>query len=136
MFSGKNKKNMKNMKQVLYVIAFGILASVPFMANAATPTGFTVPVTEGTAAGLKNATVFDLASNVMNWLLGIVGILAVIGFVISGVLYLTSAGNEEQAEKAKTIMTYSIIGLVVALIGLIVVNAVAGLTGAGNVSGY
>jgi len=124
------------MKRVLYVIAFGVLASIPFMVNATTPTGFTVPVTEGTAAGLKNATVFDLVSNVMDWLLGLVGVLAVIGFVIAGVMYLTSAGDAEQAEKAKTVMSYSIIGLVVALIGLIVVNAVAGLTGAGSVSGY
>lgn len=126
------------MKQTLYAIALGVLVSLPLMVSATepTPVKFTVPVTEGTAAGLKNATVFDLASNVMNWLLGLTGILAVIGFVISGVLYLTSAGNEEQAEKAKTIMTYSIIGLVVALIGLIVVNAIGGLTGAGGVTTY
>lgn len=130
---------MNKIKKALYVISFGVLVSVPFMANATTvptPTSFTVPVTEGTAAGLKNGTFFGLASTVMNWLLGLVGILAVIGFVISGVMYLISAGDAEQVEKAKTVMTYSIIGLVVALVGLIVVNAIGGLTGAGNVTTY
>ena len=123
---------MKKSKQSFYIVASGIFTLLPFMANAApTPAGFVVPP-DGTAIGLKNATVFDLVGNVMNWLLGLVGIFAVIGFVIAGVLYLTAAGNAEQAEKAKTVMTYAIIGLVVALVGLIVVNAVAGLTGAGG----
>jgi len=76
--------------------------------------------------------VFDLITRVMNWLLSILGILGVIAFVISGTQYLVSAGDEKMAETAKHNMTYAIIGLVIALAGLIVVNAIAGLTGAGG----
>ncbi|OIP59983.1 MAG: hypothetical protein AUK19_01075 [Candidatus Moranbacteria bacterium CG2_30_45_14] len=82
------------------------------------------------ATGLGNMSVFDFLQVLMNWLLGIIGVLAVIAFVISGIQYLTSAGDEKMAETAKRNMTYAIIGLVVALAGLIIVNAVAGLTGA------
>lgn len=135
---------MKRIKQVLFVAVVTAFASLPLMVigvgsdpfKPSDHPGFSATDAEKAAPTLTNATVFDLVTNVMDWLLGLVGVLAVIGFVIAGVLYLTSAGDEEQAEKAKSIMTYAIIGLAVALVGLIVVNAVAGLTGAADVSSY
>ncbi|MDO8565885.1 MAG: pilin [Candidatus Moranbacteria bacterium] len=86
--------------------------------------------------GLGSLTVLDLLQRFMNWLLGIVGVLAVIAFIISGVQYLVSSGDEEVTETAKRNMKYAIIGLVIALSGLIVVNAVAGLTGATGATAY
>jgi len=128
---------MKNIKQAVYATVAGALAFAPLMVGAAdiTPSGnsgASVTTTQTAAGSLTNTTVFGLVSNVMNWLLGLTGVLAVIAFVISGILYLTAAGDEEQIEKAKTTMMYAIIGLVVAFVGLIVVNAVSGLTGAGS----
>lgn len=82
--------------------------------------------------GLSGISVYDFLVKLMNWLLGILGILGVIAFVISGTQYLVSAGDEEMAKTAKRNMTYAVIGLVVALAGLIIVNAIAGLTGAGG----
>jgi flagellar basal body-associated protein FliL len=72
----------------------------------------------------------------MNWLLGIVAVLAIIMFIVSGIQYITSVGNEEDATRAKNNMTYAIVGLVVALAGLIIVNAIAGITGAGGITNY
>lgn len=104
------------------------------------PTGFEkqsgVCFPKAGSTGLGDMSVFELLTTVMNWLLGIVGVLAVIAFVISGVQYLVSAGDEEMTETAKRNMKYAIVGLVVALSGLIVLNAVAGLTGAGGVTNY
>ncbi|MFZ2187073.1 MAG: pilin [Candidatus Moraniibacteriota bacterium] len=126
---------MKKIKQALYAAVATALAAAPLMAGAAsTPQGFNVP-NNGTG-GLVNMSVYDLVTRVMNWLLGLIGVLAVIAFVISGILYLTAAGDEDQVEKAKSIMMYAIIGLVVALIGLIVVNAIAGLTGGTGGTAY
>jgi len=132
---------MKRIKQVLFGAIVIIFASLPLMVmgdtfNPSDHPGFSATDVSSPDSGLTNATVFDLITNVMDWLLGLVGVLAVLGFVISGVLYLTAAGDAEQAEKAKTVMTYAIIGLAVALVGLIVVNAVAGLTGAGSTLSY
>ena len=134
---------MKRIKQVLFGVVAIIFASLPLMVMGAGATfnpsdhpGFSATDAVTAAPTLSDATVFDLVTNVMDWLLGLVGVLAVIGFVISGVLYLTAAGDAEQAEKAKTVMTYAIIGLAVALVGLIVVNAIAGLTGAGSGNTY
>lgn len=86
--------------------------------------------------GLSGMPVLELITRVMNWLLGILGVLAVIAFVISGTQYLVSAGDEDMAETAKRNMTYAVVGLVIALAGLIIVNAIAGLTGAGGVTNY
>ncbi len=91
---------------------------------------------DATTVGLGDMSVFDFLQVLMNWLLGIIGVLAVIAFVISGIQYLTSAGDEQMAETAKRNMTYAIIGLVIALAGLIIVNAVAGLTGADGATYY
>jgi uncharacterized membrane protein len=60
----------------------------------------------------------------MNWILAIVGILGVVGFAIAGILYLTSAGNDDQITKAKRAMLMAIVGVIVALIGLVVMRAV------------
>lgn len=86
--------------------------------------------------GLGDMSVFALLQRVLNWLLGIFGVLSVLAFVISGTQYLVSAGDEEMVKTAKNNMKFAIIGLVVALSGLIIVNAVAGLTGAGGVTSF
>jgi len=70
--------------------------------------------------GSISAIVFNLAA----WLLLLLGSIALIGFVISGILYLTAAGNEERMETAKKGMIYSVIGVIVGLLGYVVVQAV------------
>ena len=62
--------------------------------------------------------------NIASWLLAIFGFVAVIGFVISGILYFISAGDEDQQERAKRAMIYSITGVIVGLAGLVVIYAV------------
>jgi len=63
-------------------------------------------------------------TNVANFLLSIIGILAIIGFVISGIQYYLVATDEKMLETAKKTMVASIIGLVVALFGYIAVKTV------------
>jgi hypothetical protein len=77
-----------------------------------------------TNAGLPSGSITNIVISGLTWLLGLLGFLAIIGFVISGILYLTAAGNETQAEQAKNAMTYSIIGVVVALLGYVIIQAV------------
>jgi hypothetical protein len=71
--------------------------------------------------GLSSAPVGLLLMRLMNWLLAIFGTLAIIAFVISGIQYLVSVGNEEMIETAKRNMWYSIVGIVVALSGWIII---------------
>ncbi len=84
--------------------------------------GVCVPTTAGT--GLSSASVSATLVVFMKWVLGILNILGILAFVISGVQYLTAAGDEDQAKTAKQNIKYAIIGTVVGLSGFIVITAI------------
>lgn len=46
----------------------------------------------------------------------ILGVIAVFAIIYGGYLYMTAAGNPEQVDKAKKVLIYAIIGIVVALL--------------------
>lgn len=73
--------------------------------------------------GLPTGRILDIAMSVAWWFLAILGAIGVIGFVISGILYLTAAGDDKQMEKAKNAMKWSIIGVIVALSGVVILQA-------------
>lgn len=68
-----------------------------------------------------------IVGNVVNVMLFIVGILAVIMIIFSGIRYITAHGDKNQVEGAKNTLIYSIVGLVVAIIAYALVNWVVGL---------
>lgn len=74
--------------------------------------------------GLSDKSVLDIIAALVGWLFALFGFIAIIGFVISGLQYLFSAGDEGRAETAKRNMKYCIIGIIVALSGYIMVKAV------------
>lgn len=118
---------MKNMKNMFYMALLTVLV-FPIAVSA----DWTPAVAPSGAGTLPKGSVFDIVTNIMNWLLGLLGVFAVIGFVISGILYLTAAGDEAQQKKAKAQMTWSIMGVLVALAGWVVVTAVQALLGGGS----
>lgn len=77
-----------------------------------------------TNTGLSSAPVVDILKTFMYWLLSIVGMLAIIAFVISGMQYLASVGDAKVAETAKKNMLNAIIGVVVALSGFVILQAI------------
>ena len=118
---------MKNkMRKVAYAVSAGALI-LPALAFAQ----FSPPA----GTGLQSGSITDIATNVMRWLLYLVGIIGVIGFVIAGILYLTAAGDEDRIDAAKRAMLYSIVGVIVALIGLVIIYAVQGML-SGNQTRY
>ncbi len=85
-----------------------------------------------TQSNLPTGTIYQIITNIMLWLLGIVGVIGVIGFVIAGILYLTAAGDEGKMELGKNAMTWSIIGVIVALMGYVIIQAVNSMLGGTN----
>lgn len=112
---------MNKIKKALYAATSAVMALSPALASAQLSTG----LTNANQSGLANTSVTSLARTIMQWGLGIIGFLAVIGFVVSGILYLTAAGDEDQIGKAKNAMMYSIIGVIVALMGFVILSAAA-----------
>ena len=118
----------------IFFLSFWLLLAVslmPGLAQAAVtcPTGYdgSSGICIPTQTGLSQASVSYILETFMKWLLGIFGFLAIIAFVISGVQYLSAAGDESQAETAKRNMQYSIIGVAVALSGFIILTAIDAL---------
>ena len=66
----------------------------------------------------------SVISGLTNWILGIFGFLAIISFVVSGIMYFLAAGDDKSQEKAKKQMIWSITGVVIGLVGLVVIYAV------------
>jgi hypothetical protein len=87
-----------------------------------------------TGFGVSTSTPTAILTNVVNYALAIIGFLGVLGFIIAGIMYLVSAGDEAKAEKAKGYMVNCIIGIVIALLGYVVMAAISTLLGAGGAS--
>jgi hypothetical protein len=82
--------------------------------------------------GLSCQPISAIIANLAKWLLGIFGFIAVISFVIAGIQYLISAGDENIQQRAKRNVVYSIIGVIVGLGGLVIINAVQNMLGANS----
>ncbi len=113
---------MKNkILKIVYFVWSGMLL-IPLVALAQ----FTPP----SGTNLPQAPLYAIIRNIMYWLLAIIGFGAVIAFVISGIRYFVSAGNEEETKKAKSAMIAAILGVVVSLLGLVVLYAVQAMLNA------
>lgn len=71
-------------------------------------------------------TLIETATNVLNFLLSVIGIAALIMLVVGSFMYLTAAGDESRIDTGKSIVKYSIVGIAVALAALVLVRQVAG----------
>lgn len=58
----------------------------------------------------------SIAIKVIQWILGTLGLIAVIMILFGGFMWMTAAGNEEKVKKAKAILTSAVIGLVIVLL--------------------
>jgi len=79
----------------------------------------------GPGASTVALTLSQIAMRVLNFLLGTMGILALVMMVIGATLYLTSAGDEDRVEKGKDIFKFSVIGLILAMGAMVLVKQVA-----------
>ena len=73
----------------------------------------------------ETRTLTAIALSVLQFLLSIVGTLAIIMLVVGGIMYMTAAGNEDRIDTGKKIVLYSIIGIAVALAALVIVTQIA-----------
>lgn len=125
------------MRAFLLVAIFFSLVTFAFQVGAVTcPDGYYDSTGSGvclpTGTGLSQASVEYILIAVMNWLLAILGFIGIIAFVISGIQYLVSAGDDDTISTAKRNMKYSIIGVAVALSGYVIIQAVDALLNASS----
>ena len=63
-----------------------------------------------------------LVSNFAKWLLGVIGAVALLMFIIGGVIWITSAGNTERVTRGKDMMVQTIIAIIIILVAWTLVN--------------
>jgi hypothetical protein len=68
------------------------------------------------------ADVGDLLLKYVNFVLPYLALAAFLGFVYAGFLYVTAYGNDEQIQKAKKILMYAVIGLIVVILSFSIVQ--------------
>ena len=66
---------------------------------------------------------------VTNWIFYIMTLIAVLMIVFGGFTYITAAGDPAKAGKGKTILTYAIIGLAIALVAKLIPSLVRFILG-------
>jgi len=64
----------------------------------------------------------DLLLKYVNFALPFLALAAFLGFVFAGFLYVTAYGAQDQIEKAKKILIYSVVGLIVVILSYSIVQ--------------
>ena len=101
------KKNI--LKKASVGIAFG-LTLLPFLALAA------VPIGSGGVAITSPTDISNILGRILNWIASIVLTIALIMLLYSAILFLTAGASETAHGKAKNVLIYAIVGIVVAIL--------------------
>src|SRR3989338_10197628 len=112
------------MKKFAISLATLTILALPLTALATT---FTVENIGG-SVGLGTADLKTTVINIIQWVLGILALVAVIMIIIAGFQWMTAAGNEEKVEKAKKVISAAVIGLIIVLLAWAIVIFVANTT--------
>ena len=85
---------------------------------------------KGGIAGSLTAS--GLVINIIKIGLFLSGMIAVVFVIIGGFQYMTSGGNEENAEKGKKTLINAIIGIVIIVLSYVIINVIVNLVGGIN----
>lgn len=132
--------NKINFLKVAQIIVMVMLFVMPVVSFAALNSDFNCTALNGLNCN-AGTSVNGLIKTVINWMLSIAFGIAVLFLIIGGFWYITSAGNEETAEKGKNTAVNAVIGIVIIILSYVIVNVVstmvstAGTTGTGGNTG-
>lgn len=65
-------------------------------------------------------------ANIATWLLSIVGSVALLLFIIGGLVWLTAGGNQERVQRGRSILVNTIYGVIVVFLAWLLVNFIIG----------
>ncbi|MDZ7612180.1 MAG: hypothetical protein U5L10_05435 [Candidatus Moranbacteria bacterium] len=83
---------------------------------------------------LPEMSIYGIIVALLQWLLMIFTAIAVISFIVYGIMFLAAGASKDAAEKAKNGVQYSIMGIVIGLAGYIIINFLDAIL-RGNIQG-
>ena len=116
---------MQKLSRIAVGVALLGALALPFAVSAAT--NFSIENIGG-SVGLGTADLKQTVINVIQWVLGILALVAVVMIIIGGFQWMTAGGNEEKIEKAKKVISAAVIGLIIVLLAWAIVIFVARTT--------
>ncbi len=125
-----NEKQITTAKHAMTYAMVGLaigVAAPSFLKEIATILEWGATDEELTGELTKALTLAEIGLNVLNFLLSIVGVLALIMMVVGGIMYFTAAADEKQVETAKKIFKYAIYGITISLASLLIVKQIGSL---------
>ena len=133
------KLNWLNIAQFVVVMLVALApVYVPQIAQAGLVDTFVNNCPADTGVRCSEGSIASIFRLIINWALAIAFIAAVVMLIFGGFLYITSAGNTDNATKGKTAITNALIGVVIIILSYIIVQIVFRFvtgTGSGGVTG-
>ncbi|MCK4635315.1 MAG: hypothetical protein KAT32_00470 [Candidatus Moranbacteria bacterium] len=80
---------------------------------------------------LSDKSIGDTVNDVIGFVLGFVAALSVLMIIVSGVMFMFSAGDRDRTEDAMEMLMWAVGGLVISLLGFAIVKIIASVLGAG-----
>lgn len=83
----------------------------------------------GKAGEIKGTVKSDFATSIItfiNYFLGFLGLLVVTMIIYAGVLFVTAQGDEQQLNKAKKIILWAAVGMIIVMLSFAIVRVIAG----------
>lgn len=125
---------MKKMILSALIVACSVFGASAISA-ASLSTNVSAQAADGVKKGITTATTADMENKsiageggliniLINFLLWTVGVLSVVMIIFSGFRYITSAGDAAKTKSAQTALTYSIVGLIVAVLAWVIVKMI------------
>ena len=110
---------IKNIIKIAGPMALLLLMLVPVVAFAADlPEAGALPEN----SGLPETDLPSFIGTIIQWILGIIGVILIALFVYGGFTYATSAGSQDKIDTGKKIMMYAIIGIVIIVIAFVLTD--------------
>ncbi len=99
------------------LLVFGLfLLSQPSLVLAQSPGDFGLKTTAQTAGlSISSTNPIKIVGNIINYLLGFLGVIFLGLIIYAGFLWMTASGNSEQVQKAKELIGNAVVGLIIIL---------------------
>jgi len=120
------------MKTLVKKVAPALLTASLFVNKAfaqGSSAGWSNPQTGTAPAFAAQGTLGQNITTLINYFLGMLGLVAVAFLIYAGILMVTAGGAEEQVTKARKIIMYAVIGIVIILLSYTIVTFVSSALG-------
>ena len=122
--SGGNASQVEKARKSIFNAVIGLIISLGAIAITNLAFGLLGDATAPNSYGVPQINADDLVKNIVNFVYYIAGIVAVMVIVVAGIMYATSLGDAGRIARAKNMILYSIIGIVVLIAAFAITNFV------------